>query len=137
MRTDLKRRAIGHLSMRMAGTHAMTVFGKPDRALNCDCERVNTPSLLQAVFLQNDPLVRTLLNESGWREELREVTKAGKKHDPDALIRQAWLRVLGRPPGEPELSRARIHFATTADTTEGVSDLLWALLNTKEFLLNH
>lgn len=137
VRTDLKRRAIGHLSMRMAGTHAMNVFGKPERGLNCDCERVNTPNLLQAVFLQNDPLVRTLLSESGWLDEIREATKAGKKHDADALTRQAWLRVLGRIPNDQELARARKHFAITADTTEYLSDLIWALLNTKEFLLNH
>ncbi|MGV3484366.1 MAG: DUF1549 and DUF1553 domain-containing protein, partial [Planctomycetaceae bacterium] len=49
VRTDLSRRAIGHLSMRLAGTYAMQVFGKPDRAVNCDCERVNQPSLLQAI----------------------------------------------------------------------------------------
>lgn len=38
VRTDLSRREIGHLSMRLAGTYAMQVFGKPDRAVNCDCE---------------------------------------------------------------------------------------------------
>ena len=55
VRTNLRRRASGHLSMRMAGTHAMKVFGKPDRSINCDCERVNEPTLLQAIFMQNDP----------------------------------------------------------------------------------
>ena len=50
VRTNLKRRGTGHLSMRMAGTHAMKVFGKPDRATNCDCERVNEPTLLQSIF---------------------------------------------------------------------------------------
>ena len=63
VRTNLKRRGTGHLSMRMAGTHAMKVFGKPDRAINCDCERVNEPTLLQSIFLQNDPLVRMRLAE--------------------------------------------------------------------------
>jgi Protein of unknown function (DUF1549)/Protein of unknown function (DUF1553) len=134
VRSDLKRRAIGHLSMRMAGTHAMNVFGKPDRALNCDCERVNVPSLSQAVFLQNDPLVRGFLNESGWIEEIRS---ASRKPDRDSLIKQAWLRALGRPPREEETARAREHLADATDTAEGVRDLLWALVNTKEFLLNH
>ena len=27
----------------------MSVFGKPVQGFDCDCERINTPSLLQAV----------------------------------------------------------------------------------------
>ncbi|MEL6898898.1 MAG: DUF1553 domain-containing protein, partial [Planctomycetota bacterium] len=72
VRTDLRRRASGHLSMRMAGTHAMRVFGKPDRSVNCDCERVNEPTLLQAIFLQNDPLVRMRITDSGWIYEIED-----------------------------------------------------------------
>ncbi|MCP4169140.1 MAG: DUF1553 domain-containing protein [Fuerstiella sp.] len=67
VRTNLRRRASGHLSMRMAGTHAMNVFGKPNCSLNCcDCERVNAPTLHQAIFTRNDPLVRMRLADSGW-----------------------------------------------------------------------
>ncbi len=76
VRSDLTRRAVGHLSMRMAGTWAMHVFGKPERAVACDCERVNQPSLLQAVFLQNDPLVHLALEESGWLQEIRMLHSA-------------------------------------------------------------
>jgi hypothetical protein len=55
VRTDLTRRAIGDLSMRLAGTYGMQVFGKPDRSANCDCERNNQPTLLQSIFQQNSP----------------------------------------------------------------------------------
>jgi hypothetical protein len=136
VREDLTRRAVGHLSMRMAGTYAMHVFGKPERAVTCDCERVNEPSLLQVVFLQNDPLVYLLLEQSGWLEEIREQT------DVDAAtvagwIREAWLRVLGRAPRADEMQRARRHLEEAESPHEGMEDLLWSLLNTKEFLLNH
>jgi hypothetical protein len=57
VREDLERRAIGHLSTRMAGTYAQRVFGKPSRQIACDCERSNVPSLLQSIFVQNDPLI--------------------------------------------------------------------------------
>lgn len=123
--------------MRMAGTYVMNVFGKPDRALNCDCERVNEPTLLQSVFLHNDPLVRMFLNESGWIEEIQKATKKGEKVDRDQLVRLAWLRTLSRHPTDAEVARARKHLESVADTAEGIRDLLWALVNTKEFLLNH
>ena len=57
--------------MRMAGTHAMKVFGKPDRAINCDCERVNQPTLLQSIFFKTTPRPHATRN-SGWIAEVRE-----------------------------------------------------------------
>ncbi len=137
VRTDLTRRAIGHLSMRLAGTYAMHVFGKPERAVNCDCERVNQPTLLQSIFMQNDPLVEQRLAGSGWIEEIAALEQAGGSPDRAALIRTAWLRTVGREPNQQEIERAEQHLAQCTTTAEGISDLLWALLNTKEFMLNH
>lgn len=135
VRTDLSRRAIGHLSMRLAGTYAMQVFGKPDRAVNCDCERVNQPSLLQAIFLQNDPLMDDRLAGSGWLEFLQQQQTSAALPDHETLVRQAWLRTLSRLPTADELSRAKKQFTAAESTVEGLRDLLWALLNTKEFVL--
>ena len=137
VRTNLQRRASGHLSMRMAGTHAMKVFGKPDRSINCDCERVNEPTLLQAIFTQNDPLVRMRIADSGWIIEIEDAEADGTKLDKSDLIHEVWLRTVGRNPTEPETSRATEHLAQAESVAEGIADLLWAMLNTKEFLLNH
>ena len=136
VRTNLRRRASGYLSMRMAGTHAMKVFGKPDRSINCDCERVNEPTLLQAIFTQNDPLVRMRIADSGWIIEIEEAEEAKSTLNKRKLIDETWLRTVGRPASEQEQTRAMKHLAGSS-LAEGVSDLLWALLNTKEFLLNH
>ncbi len=141
VRDNLQRRATGFLSMRMAGTYAMNVFGKPSRSLNCDCERVNQPSLLQAVFLHNDPLVRMRLDESGWIDEVAELA-TGPGARPTAVdranwIRLAWLRTVGRPPSAAEVSRAERHLVTSKSIPGGLRDLMWALINTKEFVLNH
>ena len=134
VRTNLKRRGTGHLSMRMAGTHAMKVFGKPARAINCDCERVNKPTLLQSIFLQNDPLVRMRLDSSGW---ITEVSESNKNNDVTELIKDAWLRSVNRLPSQREISRAKDHLTNALSTEDGLTDLLWALMNTKEFILNH
>ena len=123
--------------MRMAGTHAMKVFGKPDRSINCDCERVNEPTLLQAIFTQNDPLVRMRIADSGWIIEIEDTEAAGRPLDRDVLVQQIWLRTVGRKPGNEEQNRALQHLASASSVAAGVSDLMWAMLNTKEFLLNH
>jgi hypothetical protein len=136
VQTDLSRRAIGHLSMRLAGTYAMHVFGKPDRAANCDCERVDDPTLLQSIFLQNDPLVEQRLAGSGWIEEIAEREKKGDPLDRSLLIRTAWLRTVGRPPSSEEIKRVQSHLDQCGSLSDGLGDLMWALLNTKEFILN-
>lgn len=137
VRVNLRRRASGHLSMRMAGTHAMTVFGKPDRSINCDCERVNEPTLLQSIFTQNDPLLRMRLADSGWLIEIEDAEAAGERPDTRHLIEQVWLRTVGRQPSSADRDRAVRHIAEAPSVAEGIRDLLWAMVNTKEFLLNH
>lgn len=136
VRSDLSRRAIGHLSMRLAGTYAMHVFGKPERSANCDCERVNQPTLLQAIFLQNDPLIDQRLQNSGWLDQLSAEdfeSASGRR----ALIQEAWLRTVNRPATSAEVRRAESHLLNAEDRVDGLRDVLWALLNTREFILNH
>lgn len=135
VRLDLSRRAIGHLSMRLAGTYAMDVFGKPDRAVNCDCERVNQPTLLQSVFMQNDPIIDQRLQDSGWLREIERQEADGQPLDHQQLVNSAWLRTLSRRPTVAESARAMQQISRTSSATEGLRDLMWALLNTKEFIL--
>ncbi len=57
--------------------------------------------------------------------------------DPVTVIREAYLRTLSRRPTEAEATRAREYLDTAGDNAKGLRDLLWALLNTKEFVTNH
>lgn len=62
---------------------------------------------------------------------------AAKDVDRDALIREVYLRTVTRPPTDTELADSREYLAQAKTNVEGVRDLLWALLNTKEFVVNH
>ncbi len=57
--------------------------------------------------------------------------------DTESLIRQAYLRSLSRYPDDQELARAQEFVQQKDDALEGLRDLLWALINTKEFIVNH
>ena len=94
---------------------------------------------MQAVFLHNDPLIRMRLDESGWIDEVAEVSTGPGATAADRAnwIRLAWLRTVGRPPTATEVSRAERYLATSRSIPDGLRDLLWALINTKEFLFNH
>jgi len=57
--------------------------------------------------------------------------------DAGEIVRQAYLRTLTRYPSTEELARSRKYVEGADDTLQGIRDLLWALLNTKEFIVNH
>ncbi|MEW4487856.1 DUF1549 domain-containing protein [Thalassoglobus sp. JC818] len=63
----------------------------------------------------------------------------GKKSQQDlnALIEEAYLRTVSRFPSESEQTIAMAHLKDSEDLNAGIKDLMWALLNTKEFLVNH
>jgi hypothetical protein len=53
------------------------------------------------------------------------------------IVQEAYLRTLSRYPTEQELQRSVKYLGESTDLAEGAKDLLWVLLNTKEFILNH
>ena len=55
----------------------------------------------------------------------------------DKLINETFLRTVSRMPLARELEMARTDISSNPDKIAAVKDLLWALLNTKEFLVNH
>jgi hypothetical protein len=65
------------------------------------------------------------------KEEAPAVVKS-----PEELIVEAYLRTVGRLPNDRELKTAGEYLAEAEDMASGMKDLLWALLNTKEFVVN-
>lgn len=63
--------------------------------------------------------------------------EASPKMSSDEIVRQAYLRTLSREPTGDELIRCREFFASSSSPVEGAKGLLWALVNTKEFIVNH
>ncbi len=57
--------------------------------------------------------------------------------DRESFVREAYLRTLGRGPTDSEFKLATAHLASAADAPRSLRELLWALLNTKEFTTNH
>ncbi len=136
--------------------YALSVFGKPKRETPCDCERSNEPSLLQTVYMHNDREVfSTIERGDGWLTSGlkrlpvsvlgEEAAEKLKKRDKDQaspatvadLVKEAYLRTFNRYPSEAELANAEKYIAESSDVTSGLKDLVWALLNAKEFVVNH
>jgi hypothetical protein len=69
---------------------------------------------------------------AAWIAELRTGVGA-----IDPIIAEVFLRTVSRPPSVEELQKARADIAAASDPINGVRDLLWAMLNTREFMVNH
>jgi hypothetical protein len=63
--------------------------------------------------------------------------EAAKALDADALIEEAYLRSLSRRPTADERAAARAYFDGAPDPAAGLRGVLWAIVNTKEFITNH
>jgi hypothetical protein len=57
--------------------------------------------------------------------------------DDEAVVRQAYLRTLSRLPTPDEVDRCVAYLADADSPLAGAKGLLWTLLNTKEFIVNH
>ena len=205
---------------------ALEVFGQSNRESNCDCDRSDSPSLLQSVYLRNDadiherltdnqgwvtqvckeigiepparsndirkqseykradsirkqvltqlerfhqstgaqqermrkqfetgfnrtaeriealgyqmpPLSELLENPSTWPTLVQTLPKVANPNDIRLLVNQGYLRTLSRYPDDHE-ERAAIEYIHDSETTsEGVTSLIWVLMNTKEFIVTH
>jgi Protein of unknown function (DUF1553)/Protein of unknown function (DUF1549) len=112
----------------------LDTFGRPLRAIACECERSGDPNLSQALHLMNgDLLNRKLLQKGGRLARMLDDPKL----DDAALTRRLYLLTFHRPPSAVEISGARSMFAEAPSRAIAAGDLFWALMNSKEFLFNH
>jgi hypothetical protein len=62
---------------------------------------------------------------------------AQSKMSDEELVEEAFLATLSRMPTKQQKADGLQHLKDARNRTEGVTDLLWALVNTREFILNH
>ncbi|HYH63316.1 MAG TPA: DUF1553 domain-containing protein [Urbifossiella sp.] len=108
-------------------------YGRPTRnaAVQCDCERDGGASVLQVLTLANHPQVWLKIRDPNGR-----VAKLAKAPVADK-VEELFLAVLGRLPSAAERA-ACAEYVRTAPTPEaGLHGVLWGLLNTREFVLQH
>jgi hypothetical protein len=226
IRNELQQMAIanGVPQNRNNRNFALQVFGQSERESNCDCDRSDSPSLLQSIYLRNDfEMYRQLAAKDGWvtqtmkslglesgntsvdpqiqrraeqfhsqtiakikrfqrmapkqrrtnRDRIRaEYTRVQNKlelygysspelatllDDPDAweltpiesehehqpatsmaeVVDDAYLRTLSRYPSKDERATSLQFISESKSPQSGLESLMWALVNTKEFIITH
>ncbi|MFN0056474.1 MAG: DUF1549 domain-containing protein [Planctomycetales bacterium] len=123
----------------------LRVFGRPEGESVCECERVQSSSLAQSLHLINAPDIKgKLASTTGRADRLAKDDRL-----PEAKVRELYLAALSREPqptelqtavdflNEPRLGPDNKPIDSQQAAREAYQDLIWALINTKEFLFNH
>jgi hypothetical protein len=108
----------------------LKTFGKPKREGICECERVSDPNLAQALHtLNSDAIVNKIANPKGRVAKLL----AAKKAHAD-IVTGLYLATLSRRPSDAEQKVCKELLAEAPDAKTFYEDLLWTLINSKQFL---
>ncbi|QDU28311.1 Bacterial Ig-like domain (group 2) [Anatilimnocola aggregata] len=112
----------------------LDTFGRPQRKTVCQCERLAETTLGQVLHLMNAPPVNDKLSSPVGRV----AQLAASERAPAELIAELYLAAFGRLPRDDEKTKALAAFAQPGATRRSAAeDILWALLNSSEFVLNH
>jgi hypothetical protein len=116
-------------------TFMLEQFGRPERnsSVQCDCARRGEASLLQVLSVANHPRVRQKIADPGGR--VAAIVKT--IDDPRGRIEELYLGTVSRLPSEEETQACLEHVSQAESPESGLHDVLWGLLNTREFLLQH
>ena len=89
--------------------------------------------MAQALALMNGAEVNQKIAAPSGR--VQRLVRSGRPDE--AVIEALYLAALSRKPSAPELREAGALLRAGKSRPEGAEDLMWSLLNSREFLFNH
>ena len=114
-------------------SYFLDLFGRPARNIVCQCERTDAPNLAQVLHFMNGKSINNRLADKNGR-----VAKLIEAKTPDVkLIEELYIAALSRFPSDDETMESLMNLTRADDRQKEAEDLLWTLLNSKEFLFNH
>ena len=129
-----------------ASSYFLQVFGRPDSSSSCECERSQDASLAQSLHLLNAKDIQEKISA----DKGRAAQLAGETaRNDDEKLRDLYSWAYSRDPRPEELQIAKAHLEKGASKSSdekgnaingrrlAYEDIVWALINTKEFLFNH
>lgn len=134
-----------------ASSYFLTVFGRPEGSSACECERTQEASLSQSLHLINSKEIHQKIAA----DTARAARLAADPRDVTSKLVDLYRITSARDPSEAEIQAAQKHLAQIANRAgsevkdaasdeevgkalrEGWEDIVWALINTKEFIFNH
>ncbi len=116
------------------GSHFLDAFGRPNSSSDPPCERDDRGSVVQALHLMHsEDLDKKISHTDGRARALADSDRSNTE-----IVETLYLACFSRFPTDEEREIAEaILPAEPKERREAVEDLMWALLNTAEFIFNH
>lgn len=115
------------------GSYFLDTFDRPKRVSGCECERSTSATLSQVLLLANSDEIEQKL-QSGNGRIARMVTA---KRSTYQIVEELYLAAFSRYPSPQEVFTTAGYIDRDPDPRKGTEDVLWSLLNSREFLFNH
>lgn len=110
----------------------LTTFGRSTRQSPCSCEVKTNPTLSQALHLLNGETTNGKIKQGHVVARLM-----ANRGSLQTAVDELFHRCLCRDPRDQERQEIEERLRKYEDTSEGLEDLFWALLNSNEFIFNH
>jgi hypothetical protein len=115
------------------GSYFLDTFDRPQRVTVCECERSPGATLAQVLLLANSDETENKLADGNGR-----IAKLINEQKPTPeIIDELYLACYSRLPIDEERNITASYIDTADDRRRAAEDVLWSLVNSKEFLFNH
>ena len=115
------------------GSYFLDVFDRPPRSSACECARSTGASLSQVLHLSFSGSIESKIGTGDGR--IAKLVKG--KMTPEQALEDLYLAAFARQPTAQERQTALGYLSRQPDLRRGLEDILWALLNSREFMFNH
>ena len=92
---------------------------------------------IEKLGYQTPSMAQLFANPQAWSSLEPIAAKPASRDDLKALVHQSYLRTLSRDPDPDEETIAVDYILNSESSGDGVASLVWALVNTKEFIVSH
>lgn len=116
-------------------SYFLKTFGRNERLITCECQRSNTPSMIQVLHIANGDTINEKLRDP----DSRVARMVAQEVPFEQIINDAYVSALSRYPTPRETSQllAQISQADEQERQILIEDLYWSILSSREFLFNH
>jgi hypothetical protein len=112
----------------------LEMFGRPARDTGLESERINQISDAQMLHMLNSSHIQKKIANS---QRLGEIMRSNRDRGGGKAIKMLYVNILSRYPTQEELETIAKYFQSNENKRDAANDLIWALINSKEFLYRH
>jgi hypothetical protein len=110
----------------------LTSFGRSQRTTVCEDEATTDPSLSQALHLINGDATGGKIMNGGLLKMWKDQGLSQQQ-----IVEKIYMRCISRAPTEAESSTLLKMITEAPNEEQGLQDVFWAVLNSREFIFNH